>query len=305
VTLTTPELVAEYGRRTQLPVRQVMMLVARCALVRRLAEEHFDRFILKGGALLYHVYGTQRVSFLDTDYADKTKGAPDPHEVEKTIVFKADGYELSTTPRGQWRERGYIVKGQNLEFSIDAFRNGRQAGTTTNISVSFRRSERLETPKQELIFDSDGLLTGPSSFKVNGLTLDEAAAEKILGWCLKEDLVKHLSDLALLARDHEGEIDRANVMALVAEKFARERNAGETRGLYDGLEAPCDLNRLFLAPERLSSLHQSWEQRLDTLIWLRPEEHRHPQSIVSAENIEALVRGFWAEAMDTLPTKTA
>lgn len=301
MTLTTPELVAEYGRRTQLPAKQVMMLVARCALVRRLAEEHFDRFILKGGALLYHVYGTQRVSFLDTDYADKAKGAPDPHDIEKTIVFRSDGYELSTTPRGRWQESGYIVKGQNLKFSIDDFRNGHQAGTNTNISVSFRRSERLETPKQELVFDSDGLLTAPARFKVNGLTLDEAAAEKILGWCLKEDLAKHLSDLALLARDHGGEIDRANVMNLVAEKFAREKRDGETKALYESFTAPSDLNHVFLDAEKLESLHRSWERRLGNQFWLRPEEHRHPQSITSSENVETLVRGFWAEAMETLP----
>lgn len=302
MTLTTPELVAEYSRRTQLPTKQVMMLVARCALVRRLAEEHFDRFILKGGALLYHVYGTQRVSYLDTDYADKTKGAPDLHEIEKTIVFRADGYELSTTPRGRWQEKGYIIKGQSLKFSIDNFSNGRQAGTNTNISVSFRRSERLDMPKEELTFDSDGLLTTPARFKVNGLTLDEAAAEKILGWCLKQDLAKHLSDLALLARDHGDQIDRANVMNLVAEKFARERRDGETKALYDGLTAPCDLNNVFLDSERLRSLHRSWEQSLGNQIWLRPEEHRHPQSITNPENVETLVRDFWAEAMETLPT---
>lgn len=302
MTLTTPELVAEYGRRTQLPTKQVMMLVARCALVRRLAEEHFDRFILKGGALLYHVYGTQRVSYLDTDYADKTRGAPDLHELEKTIVFRSDGYELSTTPKGRWQEKGYIIKGQNLKFSIDDFSNGRQAGTNTSISVSFRRSERLETPKEELTFDSDGLLTTPARFKVNGLTLDEAAAEKILGWCLKEDLGKHFSDLALLARDHGGEIDRANVMALVAEKFAREKRDGETKALYDGFAAPCDLNNVFLNSARLHSLHRSWEQSLGNQIWLRPDEYRHPQSISHSENVETLVRNFWAEAMETLPT---
>lgn len=280
-----------------------MMLVARCALVRRLAEEHFERFILKGGALLYHVYGTQRVSFLDTDYADKTKGAPDIDEIEKAIVFKDDGYELSTTPEGRWRERGYIVKGQGLSFSIDRFKEGRRAGANTNISVSFRRSERLEAPEQDLVFDSDGLLAEHPRFKVNGLTLNEAAAEKILGWCLKEDLPKHLSDLALLARDHSRQIDRDRVMALVAEKFTREKKDAETKALYEDFDAPCDLNRAFLDPEKLRPLHRSWESYLGTQIWLRPDEHRNPTSIERAENVEALVRGYWAEPMENLPTK--
>ena len=70
VSFTTSARVANYAREAGLQSRQVMMLVARCALVKHLAEQYGDRFILKGGALLYHVYGTPRVSFLDTDYAE-------------------------------------------------------------------------------------------------------------------------------------------------------------------------------------------------------------------------------------------
>jgi hypothetical protein len=159
VSLTSKQLVDRYARSTGLPPRQVLMLVARCALVRRLAEQHFDRFILKGGALLYHVYGTTRVSFVDTDYAEiETRGAPDPVEVERQIVFNdaEQGCRLRTTPEGQWTERGNLVKGNNLTFSLERFREGRDTRSQVNISVSFRRSERLEEPDEELFFDPDG-----------------------------------------------------------------------------------------------------------------------------------------------------
>lgn|GEM_PF-4238360 len=88
MSFTTSARVTNYAREAGLQSRQVMMLVARCALVKHLAEQYGDRFILKGGALRYHVYGTPRVSFLDTDYAEtETRGAPDPIDVERSIVF--------------------------------------------------------------------------------------------------------------------------------------------------------------------------------------------------------------------------
>jgi hypothetical protein len=211
VSFTTPERVRSYGRRSGLPPRQVMMLVARCALVKHLAAEHGDRFVLKGGALLYHVYGTPRVSFVDTDYAEiETRGAPDPIDVERDIVFvdRANGYSLETSPDGRWDEQGYMVRAHNLTYTLDSFQPERDNHARVNISVSFRRSERIDPPPRPLYFDPDGLLSDSTPFPVTGLTLNEAAAEKILAWCLKEDLGKHLADLAILARDHHAEIDR-------------------------------------------------------------------------------------------------
>ena len=124
MSFTTPERVRSYGRRAGLPPQQVMMLVARCALVKHLAAEHGDRFVLKGGALLYHVYGTPRVSFVDTDYAEiETRGAPDPIDVERDIVFvdRANGYSLKTSPDGRWDEQGYMVRAHNLTYTLDSF----------------------------------------------------------------------------------------------------------------------------------------------------------------------------------------
>jgi hypothetical protein len=302
VSFTTPELVRDYARSTGLTPAQVMQLVARCALVKHLAKEYGNRFILKGGALLYHVYGTNRVSLLDTDYAEvETKGVPNPDELEREIIFSDPaGYSLKTTPNGRWTERGNMVRANNLTFTLETFQPGREAGSRVNISVSFRKSERRDIPKEQLTFKPDGLLTDSAPFPVSGLTLTEAAAEKILAWCLKEETVKHFGDLALLARDHQSQINRERAIELVAEKFESEKRAPETRGLYEGLDSPADLIPLFLDKERLANLRATWTDGIGTRIWLRPDERRLPRSIIDVENVETLVRESWAEAIEQL-----
>lgn len=303
MSFTTPERVRNYARRAGLQPRQVMMLVARCALVKHLAAEHGDRFVLKGGALLYHVYGTPRVSFIDTDYAEvMTRGAPDPIDVERDVVFvdRENGYSLKTSPDGKWDDRGYIVRAGNLTFTLDDFQPERESRTRINISVSFRRSERIDTPTDPLYFNPDGLLSDNAPFEVTGLTLNEAAAEKILGWCLKEDLNKHFADLAILARDHQSEIDPARVVELVTEKFKREQRAAETRGLYDGLRVPSDLVPRFLDEKRMKRLRDGWSDSIGTQVWLRPSEQKQSCPITEVETVEKLVREYWAEPVESL-----
>lgn len=303
MSFTTPRLVNGYARSTGLTPPQVMQLVARCALVKHLSETYGARFVLKGGALLYHVYGTSRVSLLDTDFAEiETKGVPNPDEIEKEILFtdKENGFSLKTTPDGRWSERGDMVKGQNLTFTLETFRPGRQQTGRANISVSFRKSERIDTPDQQLYFDPDGLLTDDTRFPVTGLTLSEAAAEKALAWCLKEQTFKHFGDLALLARDHQAGIDRDHAIELVAEKFKKEKKAPATKGLYKGLKTPADLIPRFLDERRLAELRASWTTGIGTLIWLRPDERKVARSIVDPANVEELVREYWGEAIERL-----
>jgi Nucleotidyl transferase AbiEii toxin, Type IV TA system len=306
MSFTDPQRVRNYQRRSLLPRRQVLLLLARCGLVRYLAQHHYDRFVLKGGALLYHVYQSNRVSFVDTDFADTETHVPDPDEVERVLTIKStDGFELTTTPDGRWEDKGNIVKGSRLRFTIqdlqvsDEGHEGR-----VNISVSFRPGERIITPKEDLYFDAEGLLIDDAPFKVNGLVLDEVAAEKVIGWCVKEELHKHLADLALLARDHRDELDRARVADLIAQKFELEREAMETRVAYErlGLKVPADLNRYFLETKRLEAVHSTWKGQLGTSIWVRREERNEDVSITDPANVESLVREYWADIVAGLPT---
>jgi hypothetical protein len=303
VSYTTPERVDSYARRAGLQSREVMMLVARCALVKHLTAEHGDRFVLKGGALLYHVYGTPRVSFIDTDYAEAvTLGAPDPIDVERDVVFvdRENGYSLKTSPDGSWDEKGYLVRAHNLTYTLDDFRSKGETRSKINISVSFRRSERIDTPSRPLYFDPDGLLSDSAPFEVAGLTLNEAAAEKILAWCLKEDLGKHFADLAIIARDHQSAIETSRVIELVAEKFEREKKAAETKRLYEDLHKPSDLTPLFLDEGRMKRLRAGWDAAIGTQIWLRPSERKQSRPITDFKNVETLVREFWAGPVESL-----
>jgi hypothetical protein len=304
VTLTTPDLVRGYMRRTGLPARQVLLLLARCGLVRHLSEHHFDRFILKGGGLLYHVYGTNRVSFVDTDFADTESVVADPVAMERLLTIRSpDGFELTTTPDGRWQEKGSILSGRRLRFTISNLRLVGGGEGRVNVSVSFRKGERLVAPERELYFDSEGLLADDEPFKVNGLVLDEVAAEKIIAWCLKDEHYKHLADLALLARDHRHELDRNRVADLIVQKFEHERDAMETRIAYRAraLRVPIDLQRSFLAPERLAAVHAGWADQVGVSIWMRPEEQRRHRSLTDSRNVEALVREYWAEVVTALP----
>ena len=301
---TTEEHVRDYMRRTGLPARQVLLLLARCGLVRYLAEHHYDRFILKGGGLLYHVYGTNRVSFVDTDFADMQTVVADPGDIERILTIRSsDGFELTTTPDGRWEEKGNILSGRRLTFTIADLRLMGGGQGRVNVSVSFRCGERIVTPDDDLYFDSEGLLLDDEPFRVNGLVLDEVAAEKVIAWCVKAEHHKHFADLALLARDHRHELDRSRVRDLIVHKFEEERKAMETRMQYRalGLAAPADLNKYFLDAARLRAMHRDWKDQLGLSIWLRPEERRRPRAITDSANVEALVREYWGEAIAALP----
>lgn len=305
MSFTTADHVRTYMRHTGLPARQVLLLLARCGLVRHLAEHHFDRFVLKGGGLLYHVYGTNRVSFVDTDFADVQTAVADPGDIQRLLTIRSrDGFELSTTPDGRWEEKGSILAGRRLAFTIADLRLvGGGGGGRVNVSVSFRRGERIVTPDEDLYFDSEGLLVDDEPFRVNGLVLDEVAAEKIIAWCVKPEHHKHFADLALLARDHPHELCPERVSELIVQKFTEERTAMESRMQYRALKlnVPADLNRYFLDAKRLRAMRAGWADQLGLSIWLRPEERRRPRSIADPANVEALVREYWGDVVAALP----
>lgn len=304
MTLSTQPRIQAYQTLTGLTRRQVMLILARCALVRHLSDNYWDRFVLKGGSLLYHVYRTQRVSFVDTDFADVQTHIPDLGELEELLAIESDdgSFSLTTLPDGRWQEKGSIVHGTRLQFSIAGLQLRQAEQGRINVSVSFRPSERIDTPEGYLMFDSEGLLEDRSLFAVNGLTLNEMAAEKVLAWCVKEEFYKHLADLALIARDHQPELSPDRIAELIAVKFEAEREAMETRLKYRhlGLTAPGDLNKYFLDEERLAAMHSSWSSQIGSTIVLRREEARHPTTIRESKNVERLVRNYWQPIVSQL-----
>ena len=67
--LTTEELLEEAQDSTDLTREQLLLMVAKSGLVRHLATgADAERFVLKGGTLLHHVYRSPRQSIRDADY---------------------------------------------------------------------------------------------------------------------------------------------------------------------------------------------------------------------------------------------
>ncbi len=126
------------------------------------------------------------------------------------------------------------------------------------VTVSVRAGEWLDRDGPPLIY-RDPLLANDSSFPINGLTRNELAAEKLLGWCSKP-LSKHLVDLAHLAREHHEHISHEQVAKLVHRKFEMEKGARRYRDA--AIRSPADL---------VAGLHEREQaqgpaQRLGTLL---------------------------------------
>lgn len=167
------------------------------------------------------------------------------------------------------------------------------------VSVSVRPGEWLDPPRSQLDYH-DPLLAQHSTFKVQGLSLNELAAEKLLGWCSK-DLAKHLVDLAYLAREHPSEIDHELVACLVAQKFAHEGGRGRYRGL--GITRVAQLSDRFSDRRRLDEVMHG--RGLGDLFFALAEQQRpEDQTLTSTTNIERFALGFWESTLDLLRSQT-
>ena len=289
--LTTTALVEAEMRRTRVGEDNVMKMVARAALVRELSVRYPDTFWLKGGALLFHVYDGCRASFVDTDFADPTKKVT-ARDVERVLSIKGEGFELKAED-GVWSGSAEIVKGERIPFTIvgfaaDALKN------RVNVSVSVREAEVDDPLDHPVTFDASRLLAEDACFPVQGLSREELAAEKMLAWCLKDELFKHFSDLAMIARDHN-DIDQEKTVGLIAKKFRAECKADETKGAYarHRLKRPADLATRFATEARLAEVRAAWPNALDTTIWLLANERGAEMTLADVENVIALNQGFW------------
>ena len=134
---------------------------------------------------------------------------------------------------------------------------------------------------------------------MNGLTVNELAAEKILGWCGKA-LVKHILDLAYIARALHEQVDKNRVAELVEAKFRDE--AGAFRYRSAGIRSTRDVASTFLGDSKREFLHGDWRRFASEELFLLPgEEGRSDDgSLTTSENIERLAREFWQETLDLL-----
>jgi predicted nucleotidyltransferase component of viral defense system len=226
--ITTEELLDAGEERIGLLRGQLLLTVAKSAAIRHIATNHADKFVLKGGSLLTHVYGSPRQSIADADYYHLDAKTVTTVDLEQAFTVADDGFVLDA----EFRYRDPRMFEGSAVFEIDqidlspAPLKRRQHRPELRVTISIRAGEWLDRHNDDLYYH-DALLAGDDPFRVQGLSLDELAAEKVLGWCTK-DLAKHFVDPAYLKREYDARLDYAKMASLVARKFNAERASGGT-----------------------------------------------------------------------------
>jgi len=287
--ITTDELIEARMDETGLTREQLLLVVAKSALVRHLATgPDKDRFVLKGGTLLGHVYKSPRQSVRDADYTYIEPTLPTVDDlIEMLRVPGTNGFHLYPA-EARWTTGADIYEAKGMKFSIQDITVARRGrGNALDLSVSVRSGECLDGPVP-LIY-TDITLAGESRFSVMGLSLEELAAEKVLGWASK-DQSRHYIDLAYIARDHREAIDTEKAATLIREKFVRERHSGR----YRRIRSVGELASTFSAPARVKLVSDSWTDDLGTQILFLPEEEdRAEGSLTDFANVQRYVNEVW------------
>jgi predicted nucleotidyltransferase component of viral defense system len=296
--LTTIEILEEAQDRTDLTREQLLLMVAKSGLVRHLATgPDAERFVLKGGTLLHHVYRSPRQSIRDADYTYIGDAPLTGPELEGALRIEGkDGFYLNPEDAVLTTDKEmYTLK--RMPFSIDAegIELRPRRGKGLDITISVREGERLDPPESPLAY-FDPLLAGESRFPINGLTLEELSAEKILGWVSREH-IRHYIDLAYVARGFD-DTDREKTCELVAAKFGKEKDSW----LYGDKDVRTirDLVAAFSSDRAMTTLREGWEQTLGTEIFFLPTECDLPaeETLAAIENVERYVNDFWIPALE-------
>lgn len=289
--ITTDELIEARMDETGLTREQLLLVVAKSALVRHIATgPDSDRFVLKGGTLLAHVYKSPRQSVRDADYTYIDPTLPTVDDLIAMLrVPGTNGFHLDPD-EARWTTGTDIYDAKGMQFSIENItvaRRGRGRGNKLDVSMSVRSGECLDGPIT--LMYSDPMLAGESRFSVMGLSLEELAAEKVLGWASK-DQSRHYVDLAYIARDYGLEVDADKAAELIREKFAREGHGGR----YKRIRTVGELASTFSAPARVKLVRDSWQQDLGTQVLFLPEEEDRPEgSLADFANAERYVNDVW------------
>lgn len=309
--ITTEQRLARYSGETQIPVDQLTLVVAKSALIRHLAADPVtrERFVVKGGTLLYHAYRGPRVSFKDVDFAqpstDRTGSemlAADDlqRELEAEIIEKM----TIDTPEFQLRVGEGTIKldlTQMVEVTRAPFTiTGLRRRGDLKLTVSVRESERIGPPAT--VSYTDELLEGEQTFDVAGLSIEELAAEKIIGWSLR-GLPKHYVDLAIIGHRYGTEMDQVAMTEILAEKVRRERAHPQLVKSYNyhRVRTVGDLVRRFDTPELAGAMHdRKYAAKIGDEIVLDDSSERGIVGLESASQVKGYVRASLGATLDEL-----
>jgi predicted nucleotidyltransferase component of viral defense system len=298
--VTTDDILDAAEERTGLTRAQLLVLVAKSATVRHLAThpKYSDLFVLKGGTLLSNVYRSPRQSIADADYTYLDPANLTVPDLEEALAADGD-YGFYLYPEdGRWTYDNELFDGRS-PFSMEGIRMSRRPrDRELKVSVSVRAGEWLDRDGPPLIYH-DALLATDNSFPINGLTRDELASEKLLGWCGKP-LPKHLVDLAYLAREHHEHINHERVAGFVEKKFAGEKGARRYRDA--GIRSTADLAAAFTRDTKLRDLRNDWQRFSTTELLILPgEQIESPETtLLKVENVERQAIEFWQPTLELL-----
>ncbi len=292
--VTTQELINAFTDESGIPGEQALLIVARAALVRYLATTELtaERFVLKGGTLLHHVYNSPRMSFKDIDLAH----SPDPElnipKIKELLTVRTDVMTI-LPDQGHWEVDDDIFKGTRVPFTIKARGVGNKGRLT--VSVSFRTTEQLDPAPPALFYCA--MLAGRNRFPVKALSVNELAAEKFLAWTAKR-FSKHYADLALIARDLREQVDRGRVADLIADKFERER--GYRGYASQGIRDLPALAAAFRNTNEVTKARKAWKSQLSQDLVLSSRETARDNSVSEFANVDRIVAEFWQSTVDDL-----
>lgn len=304
--ITTEEILRNKVVETGLSRPQLLRMVAKSAAIRHLAShpEQGESFVLKGGTLLTNVYKSPRQSIADIDLTHRepdAAGAVWDVLDDALTIDDEDGFILKGDKATHVEPGDDIIK-SIIEFSIKvkgSKRNNRakRKDRILSVTVALKRGEWLD-PCDKLDY-TDELLATDQTFKVQGLTINELSAEKVLGWCSK-GLPKHLTDLAYIARDQSFFVDHERVADLINQKFETERHAKRYRDL--GIRRLSDLAIAFNAAAKTPDADILWNefQSGGLLIDLSTGEKTRADSITNRNVIWDLASAFWRPTLDLL-----
>lgn len=293
--ITTNELIEARMDETGLTKEQLLLVVAKSALVRHLASgPTAKQFVLKGGTLLAHCYNSPRESVVDADYSYVDPTLPTvPQLVKILTVDGKEGFHLDADA-AKWTTDTDIFKATGMPFSIDQVTFGTGRRRALAVSMTVRSGECLDGPRT--LTYTDTMLAGSSRFQALGLSLEELAAEKVLGWASK-DLPKHYIDLAYIARNHASTMSLDRSGELIVKKFERERQQRR----YRGVNSIRQLAEAFNARDRIDAIRRGWDEALgNNILFLPSEVERENGSLAIFENVERHIDEVWVPLLERL-----
>lgn len=146
MSVTTQDLLERAEERTGLARNQLLLMVAKSAAVRHIAQgAHSEQFVLKGGTLLTHVYNSPRQSIQDVDYLHRQPETVTAPELEQALFGEAQGIVFE--PAFSYQAAREQFRG-TVEFTFDdiVIRRSRPL----KVSVSVRPGEWLDISKSSL-----------------------------------------------------------------------------------------------------------------------------------------------------------